>query len=345
MKGQAAKLDKDSRSVSRSTIQPKINWREQIRQGFRDPGALLAFLGIDRPIADLAAESAFPTRVPRVFAERMKPGAADDPLLLQVLPDPSESQARPGFVTDPVGDLDSRSAPAVLHKYRGRALLMTTGACAVHCRYCFRQHYPYAGQTIGPRRWQQALDYLARQDDIEEIILSGGDPLMLPTEKLIELARDLAELPRIRRLRIHTRMPVVLPDRITNALAAWISGLPWPVVIVIHANHAQEFDCAVDRALEQLRSTGSHLLNQAVLMRGINDDVETLAGLMERGFRAGVLPYYLHMLDRVAGSGRFELSEEVARRLVDGLRRRLPGYLVPRLVREQRGEPFKLPVL
>lgn len=338
-------LDKDSLSVSRTPIRPNSNWREQLREGFRDPDSLLTFLGLESNVVPASLRADFPMRVPRAFAERMTAGAMTDPLLLQVLTDPDETRAHPGFGIDPVGDLDSRSAPAVLHKYQGRALLMTTGACAVHCRYCFRQHYPYAGQTIGPRKWQEALAYLARHDDIEEVILSGGDPFMLRTRKLCELTRDLASLPHIRRLRIHTRMPVVLPDRVTAHLQAWLRELPWPVVIVIHANHPQEFDPSVDHALERLRLAGAHLLNQAVLMRGINDEVHTLARLMERGFLAGVLPYYLHLLDRVAGSKRFEVDERIARELLHGLRIRLPGYLVPRLVREQPGEPFKLPVL
>ncbi|MFW5815402.1 MAG: EF-P beta-lysylation protein EpmB [Wenzhouxiangella sp.] len=337
-------MDKPAHSVSRSPIGPKIGWREQLKLGFRDPGELLDYLGLDPVDRRAGGARAFPMRVPQAFAERMVPGAADDPLLLQVLPDPDETRPRPGFGLDPVGDLDSRSAPAVLHKYHGRALLMTTGACAVHCRYCFRQHYPYAGQTIAPRRWREALDYLADQPDLEEIILSGGDPLMLSTRQLAELTADLAAVGQIRRLRIHTRMPVVLPDRVTDALSGWLSALPWPVVVVIHANHPREFDPAVDRALERLRSSGAHLLNQAVLMRAINDDVETLAQLMERGFAAGVLPYYLHQLDRVAGSARFEVSADEAAQLLHGLRLRLPGYLVPRLVREQPGAPFKLPV-
>jgi EF-P beta-lysylation protein EpmB len=344
VKEQAAVLDTDAHSVSRSPFRPKIGWREQIRQGFADPGELLAFLGIDSHPHHAITRSAFPMRVPRSFAARMTAGRLDDPLLLQVLPDADETRARPGFGTDPVGDLDSRSAPAVLHKYHGRALLMSTGACAIHCRYCFRQHYPYAGQTITSRRWKEALSYLAHQPDIKEVILSGGDPLMLSTDKLSELTMDLAGLKHVRRLRIHTRMPVVLPDRITSALTRWLNELPWPVVIVIHANHAQEFDPAVDSAMKRLRSSGSHLLNQAVLMRGINDDVQSLAGLMERTFAAGVIPYYLHLLDRVAGSARFEVDERAGVELLHALRLQLPGYLVPRLVRESRGQPYKLPI-
>lgn len=275
----------------------------------------------------------------------MEHGNDNDPLLLQVIPDVKENQTDVGFSTDPVGDLASRSAPAVLHKYRGRALLLTTGACAIHCRYCFRQHFPYAGQTVGPRRWTQALDYLSNAQDVHEVILSGGDPLMLSTRQLTQMTDDLRQLPEIRRFRIHTRMPIVLPDRITRGLLDWLTSLPWPTTVVIHANHHNEFDASVEYALARLRTTGAHLLNQAVLMRRINDSATDLSALMERGFAAGVLPYYLHLLDRVEGAARFEVDQPVAETLMHELRLRLPGYLVPRLVREQRGHPYKLPVL
>ncbi|MFP4207518.1 MAG: EF-P beta-lysylation protein EpmB [Wenzhouxiangella sp.] len=320
-----------------------MHWREQLRSGFRDPAALLGHLNL--PIRPAGGNTAFPMRVPQAFVARMRPGDAADPLLRQVLPDPDEHRTTPGFETDPVGDLASRSAPAVLHKYQGRALLMTTGACAVHCRYCFRQHYPYAGHTLSRQRWQAAMDYLATHPDIEEVILSGGDPLMLSTLRLEALTRDLATIAGLRRLRIHTRMPVVLPDRVTDNLIRWLDRLPWPVIVVIHANHPREFDPSVDQAIARLRATGAHLLNQAVLMRGINDEPTTLIALMERGFRAGVLPYYLHLLDRVAGATRFEVEQDKACELMAELRRQLPGYLVPRLVREQRGAPCKLPLL
>ncbi len=336
-------MDKDPDSVARTQSPPKEHWRAQVRGGFRNPAALLSHLGLSSARTD--ENRHFPLRIPQAFVERMRANDPDDPLLLQVLPDPGETESNSGFSLDPVGDLESRSAPAILHKYRGRALIMTTGACAVHCRYCFRQHFPYSGQTVTPRRWATALNYLRAQDDIDEVIFSGGDPLMLSTHQLRQLTDDLATLPAIRRLRIHTRMPVVLPDRVTPRLLDWLTDLRLPMVIVIHANHAQEFDAAVDQALDQLRSCGAHLLNQAVLMRRINDNLDDLKQLMERGFSAGVLPYYLHQLDRVAGSARFEVTDDRARELINGLRENLPGYLVPRLVREERDQPYKLPVL
>jgi EF-P beta-lysylation protein EpmB len=336
-------LDKDLDSVSRTQSLPNQDWREQIRSGFHDPASLLSYLGLSS--MSVGHSASFPLRVPRAFAQRMRPKDPQDPLLLQVLPDPDEGTSNPGFSIDPVGDLESRSAPAILHKYRGRVLVMTTGACAVHCRYCFRQHYPYSGQTVNSRRWEAAIAYLRGHEDIEEVILSGGDPFMLATRKLRRLSDDLSALPTIRRLRIHTRMPVVLPDRVTSGLLGWLSDLTLPTVIVIHANHAREFDGSVDQALARLGKTGAFLLNQSVLMKGINDNFEDLKQLMERSFGAGVLPYYLHQLDRVAGSARFEVSDSKATSLIKMLRESLPGYLVPRLVREERDQPNKTPVL
>ncbi len=343
VKQEYAVQDQRLHSVSRTLPKPAKDWRGQLREGYRDPNALLQDLGL--PPLPLPEDRPFPLRVPRAYVARMEPGNANDPLLLQVLPHVSENQTDAGYSVDPVGDLDSRSAPAVLHKYAGRALVVTTGACAIHCRYCFRQHFPYAGQTVSPRRWSEALAYLAGADDIHEVILSGGDPLMLSTHHLQTMTSDLAELPHIRRFRVHTRMPIVLPDRVTDGLLDWLKVLPWPVTLVVHANHPNEFEASVERAISRLRESGAHVLNQAVLMRGINDSADALATLMERGFEAGVLPYYLHLLDRVAGASRFEVEELTARKLMDELRLRLPGYLVPRLVREQGGQPYKLPVL
>lgn len=332
-----------SDSLARSDDSPKrADWRAQVRDGFHQAGALLEFLGL--PGSD-AREAAFPTLVPLAFARRMVPGDPDDPLLRQVLPDRREGEPVDGFVADPVGDRDARRNRGVLHKYRGRALIVSTGACAVHCRYCFRQSFPYSEHHAGRDRWRSAIDYVASRPDIEEVILSGGDPLMLSTARLAELTAQLSPLGHIRRLRIHTRLPVVLPDRVTHDLVAWMSALPWPVVVVIHANHAREFDDAVDRALLRLRRSGAHLLNQAVLLAGINDHADTLAELMRRGMTAGVLPYYLHLLDRVEGAARFEVGRGKAARLVEQLRVELSGYLVPRLVREQAGAPYKLPIL
>ncbi len=323
----------------------QADWRQQIRQALRTPAELLDFLDLPCPPALRGARPAFPLLVPLAFARRMRRGDRGDPLLRQVLPDVDEGRLVSGFDSDPVGDLHSRRAPGVLHKYHGRLLLILTGACAVHCRYCFRQEFPYPQERASGRRWHEAVDYLHGAEDVEEIILSGGDPLMLPTAQLEDLTCKLAGFGHIKRLRLHTRMPVVLPDRVTPRLERWMQSLPWPLVVVIHANHAAEFDDEVDQALARLRASGAHVLNQAVLLAGVNDRADELVALMQRGFTAGALPYYLHQLDRVRGAQRFEVPLDRARALSDELRRRLPGYLVPKLVQEVPGMPYKTPIL
>lgn len=335
-------------SLARTTdspVAPRSDWRAQIRSALRSPAALLELLDLPVDHLNVLPDPKFPMLVPLAFARRMQQGDSADPLLRQVLPAVDENRRLDGFSADPVGDMASRQAPGVLHKYSGRVLLIVTGACAIHCRYCFRQQFPYAEERAPGRRWQQALDYLESAEDVEEIILSGGDPLMLSTRQLAGLTEQLTKLPRIKRLRLHTRMPVTLPARITPALLTWMKNLPWPLVVVLHANHAAEFDSSVDTALSRLRNQGAHLLNQAVLLAGINDQPDALANLMERSFFAGALPYYLHFLDRVHGAHRFEVDLGRARMLSESLRRRLPGYLVPRLVREEQGQPYKTPIL
>ena len=274
----------------------------------------------------------------------MRHGDPADPLLLQVLPQAAELGEVPGFSRDAVGDLAARAAHGVLHKYAGRALLIATGSCAINCRYCFRRHFPYAEQTAAANRWEEALAHVRDDRSISELILSGGDPLSLSTAKLAELTAALADMPHIRRLRIHTRLPVVLPERIDGEFRAWLASLPLQRVVVLHANHPREIDASVDAACRTLRDTGATLLNQSVLLRAINDDADVLAALSERLFDAGVLPYYLHQLDRVAGAAHFEVADDDALGLMATLRRRLPGYLVPRLVRETAGAPYKKPV-
>lgn len=322
------------------------DWRRSWREAVTDPRELLAMLDLthlaDRVLPRL--DPGFALRVPRDFIARMRRGDPADPLLLQVLPQAAELDEAPGFGLDAVGDLSARTAKGVLHKYRGRALLIATGSCAVNCRYCFRRHFPYGEETAAANRWHEAVAHLAADASIDEVILSGGDPLSLSTAKLTELTAALAAIPHIRRLRIHTRLPVVLPARVDSELCAWLSGLPWPAAIVLHANHANELDAGVARACARLRDTGAALLNQSVLLRGINDDADTLAALSERLFDCGVVPYYLHQLDRVAGTAHFAVADETARSLVDALRTRLAGYLVPRLVREIPGETGKTPL-
>ncbi len=321
-------------------------WQQVWREAVRDPRELLALLGLDAQAAVISAEAAaqFPLRVPRGFVARMRRGDLHDPLLRQVLPLDDETRPVAGFGLDAVGDGAARTTTGVIQKYRGRALLIATGSCAVHCRYCFRRHFPYAEETAARDGWRAAVAAIAADPSIDEVLLSGGDPLSLSTSKLAELTDALAAIPHLRRLRIHSRLPVVLPERVDAPLRAWLAALPWPVAFVIHANHAHEFDADVDAAIAQLRAAGAQVLNQAVLLRGVNDSVDALAALSERSFAAGVLPYYLHQLDRVAGVAHYEVDDAHARALHAGLAARLSGYLVPRLVREIPGDTGKRPL-
>lgn len=320
-------------------------WQAELVDSYTDPWDLLGFLEID-PLEEvsLAAAGDFPFRVTRSYARRMSKGDARDPLLLQVLPAAAELVAVPGFVRDPVGDLDAAAVPGVLHKYRGRALLLSTAGCAIHCRYCFRRGFPYRDLQLTRTAEGKALEYIAVDPSIREVILSGGDPLLLSDGRIAGLMESLAAIPHVLRVRIHSRIPVVLPSRLSADLAAGLVATRLQTVVVIHANHPNEWDAEVASALERLRAAGVALLNQSVLLRGINDDAATLAELGERFFRSGVLPYYLHLLDRALGTAHFEVSEQRARALHRELRRRLPGYLVPRLVREQAGWPYKVPL-
>ncbi len=317
-------------------------WQKAQQQAVRDPAELLRLLALPAsllPAARAAAER-FPLRVPHAFIARMQRGNPDDPLLRQVLPLADELADHPGFGADPVGDGDARRAPGLLHKYAGRALLIVTATCAAHCRYCFRRHFPY-GEN---RQLDAALAAIARDDSLGEIILSGGDPLSLSDARLSALLDRLEAIPHLRRLRIHSRHPVLLPARVTDELCHRLATCRLPVVMVMHTNHAQEIDETVRTAFRRLGETGATLLNQSVLLRGVNDDADALVSLSEALFEAGVLPYYLHQLDRVAGAAHFEVDDHRALALHARLRARLPGYLVPRLVREAPGEPAKTPL-
>lgn len=329
-----------------SAAAPAAPWQQLWRQAERDPRRLLARLGLDAEAASLSEEAAaqFITRVPQGFINRMRRGDLNDPLLRQVLPVDAEMRLVPGYSLDAVGDGAAKTATGVIQKYQGRALLVTTGSCAVHCRYCFRRHFDYAGENAARAGWADAVAAIAADPSIEEVILSGGDPLSLTTAKLAELTDALAPITHLRRLRIHSRLPVVLPERIDAELLAWLGHLPWPVAFVIHANHANEFDHQVDAALGALRGCGVQLLNQAVLLAGVNDSADALVALSERSFAAGVLPYYLHQLDRVQGVAHFQVSDQRARALLAEVHARLSGYLVPRLVCEIAGDSGKRPL-
>lgn len=321
------------------------SWRRELAEAVTDPAELLEVLQLDPALLPAARRAAarFGLRVPRSFITRMRPGDPRDPLLLQVLPLGAELEAQPGFGPDPVGDLAALQAPGVLAKYHGRALLMTTGACAVHCRYCFRREFPYGTGALTPARLAAAVETLAATPGLEEVILSGGDPLALPTSRLAGITSALRALPGLQRLRIHTRTPIVLPSRVDQQLLEWLAGLPWKTVIVLHVNHPRELSGDVRAAVAELAAHGATLLNQSVLLAGVNDDEDTLAELSVGLFDAGVLPYYLHLLDRVAGTAHFDTSLQHAAALHAGLLARLPGYLVPKLVRESPGAASKLP--
>ena len=324
--------------------QTPLRWQTEMAQAVTSPEVLIETLGLDPSLlpAAQAATAKFGLRVPQGYIARMRRGDPNDPLLRQVLPIAAESDVVEGYGTDPVGDLAARRAPGLLHKYRGRALLITTSACAIHCRYCFRREFPYSDQVGEGGRFREALDAIAGDSSIEEVILSGGDPLSLSDSRLTSLTDELAKIPHIRRLRLHTRQPVVLPSRVDAGLVHWLGRLPWPVVFVLHANHANEIDDSVRDACTTLRAQGVTLLNQTVLLKGINDDVNALADLSRALFDTGVLPYYLHVLDRVSGAAHFDIPEARAQELAGALAACMPGYLVPRLVREVEGAPAKL---
>jgi L-lysine 2,3-aminomutase len=321
------------------------SWKLELREAFRDIDPLLAYLGLARADLALSTDSSFPLLVPRPFAARMRRGDPADPLLRQVIPLAAEERGDPQFVADPVGDLVRTRGPGLIHKYRHRVLLIATGSCAIHCRYCFRRHFPYAEELAARDGWRAAVEQIGADDSIHEVILSGGDPLSLSTGKLRELTNALLPIPHLRRLRLHTRWPVVLPERVDGELCDWLSSLPWSRVVVLHANHAQELDHSVAGAVERLRSAGASLLNQSVLLHQINDDLPSLRALSEGLGAMGVMPYYLHLLDHVAGAAHFDVGLAQARRLIRALRAELPGYLVPRLAREDPGHSSKTVIM
>jgi EF-P beta-lysylation protein EpmB len=330
--------------AERPTAPPPAEWQRELADAIRDPAELCGLLGLDPGLAAAAREApgGFPLLVPRGFAARMRRGDPRDPLLLQVLPTAAERTAAVGFTADPLDEAATLAAPGLLQKYPGRGLLLVTGGCAVNCRYCFRREFPYTASGATRAGVDAALTAIAADDTLAEVILSGGDPLLLDDERLADLVRRLAAIPHVRRLRIHSRLPVVLPSRVTDALVATLEATRLATVVVIHANHARELDAAVAQATRRLAGSRALLLNQAVLLAGVNDSLASQRALAERLVEIGVMPYYLHLLDRVAGAAHFEVPESRAGDLHRGLRESLPGYAVPRLVRAAPGARSKV---
>jgi EF-P beta-lysylation protein EpmB len=310
-----------------------------VQNAVRDVAELAALLDLPLAALDALATSDFPVLVPRGFVARMRKRDPRDPLLLQVLPRRAETAEIAGFTADAVRE-QGLAAEGVIEKYPGRVLLIASGACPVHCRYCFRRHFPYGEQLAARGGWDAAVERVRARADVREAILSGGDPLSLSNRKLGELVAKL-ESTSIETLRIHTRFPVIVPERVDDGLLRLLTETRLRTVVVIHCNHANEIDDGVAAALRSLRVAAGALLNQSVLLRDVNDSAETLAALSERLFDAGVLPYYLHLLDPVAGAAHFDVSAAEGLDLVAQLRARLPGYLVPRLVRETPGRLSK----
>ena len=323
---------------------PLEGWQRELADAIRDPAELCRLLELDAAVATAARDAAggFPLLVPRPFVGRMRKGDPRDPLLLQVLPVGRERETVAGFTADPLQELNAVAGPAVIQKYAGRVLLLATGACAVNCRYCFRREFPYAETGATRAGVDEAVDAIAADGSIDEVILSGGDPLLLDDARLGMLVSRLEAIAHLRRLRIHSRLPIVLPSRVTAGLAAILGGTRLATVCVVHANHPAEIDDEVVAALGRLAAGRTILLNQSVLLAGVNDSADVLAELSGRLVDSGVVPYYLHLLDRVRGTAHFEVPEDVAQRLHESLRARLPGYAVPRLVREVPGEPAKV---
>jgi L-lysine 2,3-aminomutase len=313
------------------------NWQEELSTGFKNAADLLAFLGLDATFINLDAEKAFKTKVPVSFAKRIQKGNRHDPILKQVLAVSEEMMEVAGFVEDALEESRYNPLPGLIHKYPNRVLLVLSGACAVHCRYCFRRHFPYEENNPGRAGWLAIQSYLLEHPEVNEVILSGGDPLLMPNQSFKSFLDLLAMVPHIKTLRIHSRIPIVLPSRIE---ADWISILdayPWKKVMVTHANHAHELNHEVYEAISKLKQYDWTILNQAVLLAEVNDNVDSLVDLSQALFMNGILPYYLHLLDTVKGTAHFFVSHEKAIQLFQSIQTRLPGYLVPRLVQEKPG--------
>jgi EF-P beta-lysylation protein EpmB len=337
-------------TTSTQLVAPNVDgvesrWQQSLRRAFRSRVELAKFLELDcRERVSSERDFGFKTFVTREFAARMRKGDWDDPLLRQVWPDEAESRTVKGFAHDAVGDNEARIEAGLLQKYHGRVLMIATGACAVHCRYCFRRHYPYSDEPKSLDQWLPAIERIRGDQSIQEVILSGGDPLTLSDDRLSKLVGLIESIPHVERLRIHTRLPIVLPSRITLQFRDTIGRSKKAVWMVVHCNHPNEIDDEVGDAFRQIREAGGTLLNQAVLLRGVNDDATTMESLCRELIRHSVIPYYLHALDRVQGAAHFEVERSKGLEIIQRLRQVLPGYAVPQFVEELAAEPSKTPI-
>ncbi len=326
------------------TLVPKespLDWKDSLQQVVRNVSELLEILKIDPAHTPFDCDPQFPLRVPREFVAKMREGDINDPLLRQVLPLNTENEARTDYTFDPLQEPANSPLPGILHKFSGRVLFTLTKACAVHCRYCFRRHFPYEEHTPNRAEWLKNLAYIQADPSIREVILSGGDPLCLSDEWLATLIQALADIPQVQILRIHTRFPVMIPHRITTGLIQALKSR-LSLVWVFHINHPYEIDGTFIKALAPLKTLGWTLLNQSVLLRGVNDEASVLIDLSHRLFEAGILPYYIHLLDRVQGTHHFDIPLKRALALKSAQQAALPGYLFPRWARETPGYPHKL---
>lgn len=324
--------------------QQQPRWEEALKTLFTDPLSLLAYLHLSPTDVPWLLDKKFPLRVPLSFANRMKKGDPHDPLLKQVLSIDAESQKNIKYSCDPLQEQQYNPLPGLLHKYDSRVLLTFAPTCAVHCRYCFRRHFPYGENNPGRKGWADALAYIAAHPNVMEVILSGGDPLMASDESLALFLTELEKIPHVTLLRFHTRLPVVIPERIHPEFVAMLASYRFTTTLVYHMNHASEMTSSIVDGVTLLRAHHITVLNQSVLLKDINDSVESLKNLSLTLYSAGIIPYYVHLLDPVEGAGHFEVPLSHAKTLQNALRGLLPGYLVPTFVRETPGEKSKIPL-
>lgn len=321
------------------------SWQQQWQESFKHIDDLLSYLNLSRDVVPtLDQKSEFALRVPRAFADRIEKGNPNDPLLKQILPLSQELENVAGFTKDPLAENDSNPLPGLLHKYKSRVLLTLSGACAVHCRYCFRRHFPYSDNNPGTKGWEPVFEYLINHPEVKEVILSGGDPLSVDDSLLENFIQRLENISSVKYLRIHTRLPIVIPARVTEELLKILSVTRFRVTMVLHSNHANEWDDSLKLPVAKLREAGVTLLNQAVLLRSVNDTLSSQIELSYRLFDYGILPYYLHLLDKVSGAAHFDVKKQVAIDLMKNMIENLPGYLVPKLVCESPHRASKVPI-